>query len=329
MQMVTTRGNWKLGLRRIGGLLTVALILISSLPVSGQEGGNGLQINNPRHEIQINPGEVKTFSVTVKNVTKVNLTAKMTLNDFESDGLTGNPKLIVDSDRRTSSSLVNFLKGYQEVTLAPDEQKQVTMTIDAPGDAPPGAYYGALRFTAVPLGSDGDLGDRQVVLTASVASLVLVEVSGDITRQIQLRSVKVVRDNKPGSFFTKPPTHLDVEVKNNGNSFSKPFGSVTINRGSKQVHSYELNGKDPRGNILPGSVRAFRDELKNVGTLGRYTATVNVSHGEGGEILTQQTSFWYIPMWIIIAALVLLLFLILGAYIFYRRKFAHRNKRHS
>lgn len=328
MQMAIFRGLQKVGLSRIGAVLAVAvLLMMAALPAGAQGGGNGLQINNPRHEVQINPGEVKTLTITVKNVTKVNLTAKMSLNDFESDGLTGAPKLIVDSDRNTASSLSRFLTGLQEVNLAPDETKQITLTLDAPGDAAPGAYYGAVRFTAVPLGSEGDPEDRQVTLTASVASLILVEVSGDITEQIQLRSVKANRNGAASSFFTKVPTHLDVEIKNNGNSFSKPFGNVIINRGAKEVHSYELNGKDPRGNILPGSVRTFRDEMKNVGTLGRYTAVVNVSHGQGGEVLTQKVSFWYIPGWFIILALSLIIALILGGYILYRKKFARPKRR--
>lgn len=316
----------------LGVMLYVATFSILGLNhVVAQQGtGNGLQITPTRTEIQINPGEVKTFTITVKNVTQADVLAQVSLNDFESDGVTGEPKILVDAKERTTSSLEPFLKGLQDITLKAGESKVVTLTLDAPGDVPPGAYYGAIRFTAAPANSDEGVDDRQVTLTASVASLVLVEVAGDITEQVQLRSARVERkigdEFKAGNFFMNPPSHLAIEVKNNGNSFSKPFGRVTINKGSKEVYSYELNAKDPRGNILPKSVRTFRDEIKNVNSFGRYTANVSVSHGSGGEILTQKISFWYVPAWVIAVTVLLLVAIVVAGYFIYKKKFA-RNRR--
>lgn len=318
-------------MRRLAlGLGVLLFFAAFSLPAIAQQGtGNGLQITPTRTELQVNPGEQKTFSITVKNVTQADVIAQVSLNDFESDGITGEPKIIVNSKERTTSSLEPFLKGLEDISLKAGESKVVTLTIDAPGDVPAGAYYGAIRFTAAPSTGEEGIDDRQVTLTASVASLVLVEVAGDITEQIQLRSTKVerqVKDGfKAGSFFMQPPTHLAVEVKNNGNSFSRPFGRVTINKGKKEVYAYEINNKDPRGNILPRSVRAFRDEIKNVNQVGRYTANVNVSHGNGGEILTQSVSFWYMPVWIIAVVVLLLVGVVVGGYFLYKKKFARKR----
>lgn len=316
----------------VGVLFYVATFSFASLnhAVAQQGTGNGLQITPTRTELQINPGEVKTISITVKNVTQADVIAQISLNDFESDGITGEPKIIVNPKERTTSSLEPFLKGLEDISLKAGESKVVTITLDAPADVSPGAYYGAIRFTAAPATGEEAIDDRQVTLTASVASLVLVEVAGDITEQIQVRSAKVerqVKDGfKSGSFFMNPPTHLAVEVKNNGNSFSKPFGRVTINKGKKEVYAYEINAKDPRGNILPKSVRVFRDEIKNVGSFGRYTANISVSHGNGGEILTQSVSFWYVPAWVIAVVVLLLVSIVAAGYFVYKKKFA-RNRR--
>lgn len=318
-------------IRRLALVSGVLLFVMAfSLPVKAQQGtGNGLQITPTRTELQVNPGEVKTFSITVKNVTQADVVAQITLNDFESDGLTGEPKIIINSKERTTSSLEPFLKGLEDISLKAGESKVVTLTIDAPGDVPAGAYYGAIRFTTAPPNSEEGTDDRQVTLTASVASLVLVEVAGDITEQIQLRSTKVERQTKDGfkagSFFMNSPSHLSVEVKNTGNGFSRPFGRVTINKGKKEVYSYELNAKDPRGNILPNSVRSFRDEIKNVNQIGRYTANVSVSHGNGGEVLTHSVSFWYMPGWIIAVLVLLLAAIGVAGYFIYKKKFARRR----
>ena len=160
-----------------------------------------------------------------------------------------------------------------------------------------------------------------------MASLVLIEVPGDITEQIQVNSVKALKDKKPGSFFTSVPNKISIAVKNNGNSFSKPFGTVSVtDMSGKQVHSYELNNSTPRGNILPKSSRTFTDELKGVKKPGRYTVTANVSHGSGGEVITQKTSFWYMPVWVIITLLVLLAGLASGAFYLYRKQFGRKRK---
>ena len=94
----------------------------------------------------------------------------------------------------------------------------------------------------------------------------------------------------------------------------------------KQVYSYELNNSTPRGNILPKSSRTFTDEVKNISKPGRYTATANVSHGTGGEVITQKVSFWYLPVWLIVTLLVLLAAIVGGAYYLYRKQFGKKRK---
>jgi hypothetical protein len=74
-----------------------------------------------------------------------------------------------------------------------------------------------------------------------------------------------------------------------------------------EVHSYEINSTDPRGNVLPLSSRWFIDDLKGIGTPGRYTIVANVTHGAGGEIITTKVNFWYIPLWMIGVVVVLVL----------------------
>ncbi len=301
-------------------LLTLGMVVVPAAPAFAQsQNGSGLSISPTRTELSIKPGDAATVSITLKNVTKGDVTAKALVNDFEADNETGEPKLITDDSKQSAASVRNFLLGLDDVPLKAGEQKDIVIPVQIPSDASPGAYYGVIRYQAVPV-SESSQGAGQVALTASVGSLVLIEVPGNITEKIQLNSVKAYLDNKAGTVFIKKPTQIGVKIKNLGNSFAKPFGQVQIqNMSGKTVHSYELNNSTPRGNILPSAERTFKDELKGVSAPGRYKIVANISYGSGGEVLNVTSTFWYLPMWLLIViGVVVVALLVAAAYLFRR-----------
>ena len=316
-------------------LMVATLIGLIAAPLHAvtaqQNTGSGLSISPTRTELSIKPGQAGTVSITIKNVTKGSITAKALVNDFEADNDTGEPKLLTEDSKRSSASIRDFLVGIDDLELAPDQEKEVIIPIQIPSDAAPGAYYGVIRYQAVPKSATAQ-GAGQVALTASVGSLVLIEVPGNITEKIQVQSVQAFLGTKTGSIFTKKPTQIGVRIKNLGNSFAKPFGQIQIsNMSGKQVYAYEINNSTPRGNILPNSERTFKDELKNISRPGRYRITANVSFGRGSEILNYTATFWYLPTWLIITIAILFILLVGAAMYLYKRynsrSIAHRRKK--
>lgn len=315
----------------IGSVLAISLVIVGVVSMTtAQEGttGSGLSISPTRTELKIDRGGTDKVEINVRNVTRGPIIAKPFISDFTSDDNTGEPRL---TDKRNSASIASFVKNLQDIPLAPGENKNVTYTVNIPKDAVAGGYYGAITYRAVPANQAAPE-SGEVALTANLGSLVLIEVPGDITEQIQVTGIKVLKDTPKGpkasTFFTTTPNKVGVSIKNNGNSFSKPFGSVIVtNMSGKQVHKYELNDATPRGNILPKSSRTFTDELKGVTKPGRYTVTANVSHGTGGEVLAQKVSFWYIPVWLIITLVVLIAAIGGGIYWLYRKQFGTRKKK--
>lgn len=304
-------------------LVALAAVGLLAAPMSGayaqQNSGSGLSISPTRTELSIKPGQAGTVTITIKNVTKGAITAKALVNDFEADNDTGEPKLITDENKRSAATIRDFLIGFDDVELEAEQEKEINIPVQIPSDAAPGAYYGVIRYQAIPK-TTTEQGAGQVALTASVGSLVLIEVPGNITEKIQVESVKAYLKDKSGSIFTNKPTRVGVKVKNLGNSFAKPFGQVQVtNMRGKQVHAYELNNSTPRGNILPGSERTFKDDLKGISMPGRYKITANVSFGRGGEILSYSTTFWYLPVWVIVVILVFVLAVVGSAYYLYKR----------
>lgn len=317
-------------------LLLVAVFAFSLsiiLPVvtaqqPNEQGGSGLQISPTRSEVSAQPGEQKTFSLILKNITNTELTAQAFLNDFESDNNSGTPQIIVDRKERTPYSLFNMLKDFQNIELKAGETKEVKLTVNVPGDAAPGAYFGALRYAAVPKGQTLNDDQRQVALTASVAHLVFVEVPGEINEQIQIEKLKAQRNGKAGSFFFSAPNQASVGVKNKGNGFSRPFGRVTVTSPfGKEVHAYDVNNTDPKGIVLPNSTRVFTDEVKNVKTPGKYSLVASVAYGNGGEVISYKSSFWYMPIWFIILLIVLIGAIGAGGYWVYKKRFTKTANR--
>ncbi len=304
---------------------SVALMAATSMTRAQQDnGGSGLSISPTRTELKIERGASDKVEISIRNVTRGAIIAKPFISDFESDDATGEPKL---TDKRNSASINSFVSGLVDVPLAPGENKNLVYNVNIPKDAVAGGYYGAVTYRAVPANQSSPE-SGEVALTANVASLVLIEVPGDITEQIQVTNVKVQKDGKASSFFTSIPNQVGISIKNNGNSFSKPFGTVAVtNMSGKQVFSYELNNSTPRSNILPKTSRTFTDGLKDIKRPGRYTVTANISHGTGGEVLTKKVSFWYLPVWLIVTLLVLLAGIAGGIYWLYRKQFGGRKKK--
>lgn len=299
----------------VAGVTTLFVLVSFSTQVLSQtqQTGSGLSISPTRTELRIDPGGNDIVKVNLRNVTNGNIVAKAFINDFESDDETGEPRIIIDDTRESVTSIRPFLKDVTDIDLAANESKTFDIPVEIPADAAPGAYYGIIRYAAIPVGSEPTPG--QVSLTASVSTIVLIEVPGDIRQQIQVREALVYRKGIAGTFFTSKPEETGVRVINQGNGFIKPFGTVTVdNPLGKQVQQYELNDSDPRANVLPNSGRVFRNQLDGVSVPGRYVLTAHVSFGNGGETLTVRKGFWYLPWWFILIILVFVIAVGLGVF---------------
>lgn len=323
-------------MKTIKKLLAVVLVAVFASPLlvraqsNPESGTGGLSISPTRFEFVIERGKAELASIQVKNVTGTEVLARAFLNDFEPDGTTGNPILIVDENQeRSSSSLRDFIVGLEDVRIPAGETAVVDLPIQVPENAAPGAYYGAVRFQAAPPDGSASQEDAQLSLNASVAAIILVEVPGDITEKIEIESVGAYLNDKKGSLFTKKPTKVGIKIQNLGNGFSKPFGNVTVTGpwGTGEILSYELNNTSPRGNVLPNSARLFLNDLPGVKWPGRYTINANISHGRGGEILSVKASFWYMPLWILITLVVVLAALVTLAWYLYRKYVTKTTRR--
>ncbi len=316
-------------------LFAVFAVFQLAVAQSQQEtGGNGLQVSPTRTELSLEPGERRTFDIILKNITSGNLTAEVSINDFESDGVTGNPQIIVDDRDRTPTSIFNFIENLKSVKLKPGESKQLTLTAAIPEDAVPGAYYGVIRYAVIPEGQQLSESERQLALNASIGHLVLIEIAGEINQQMQIEDLAVGKSDdsgevKPGWFFLSSPDKSLLTINNLGNGFSRPFGNITIDRTffGGGVYTSEVNNVDPKGIVLPQSTRVFTDDVSGINIPGRYTATAAVAYGSGGEVITYKTSFWYLPVWFLLAVAAIIIAIGLWLYRRYKKQYSSGPKK--
>lgn len=311
-------------LKRWGSLLAaVATISALSVPamaattssVTSSGAGNGLKISPVTTNLVIDKGQTQTLTVYIQNVTKVSITLQALINDFiASDNESGQPALLLDPNQfAPSHSLKRFVAPISNVTLQPGEQKGVTVSITIPKTAAAGGYYGAVRFAPTTISNESN-----VTLSASVGSLILVKVPGTFKEDLHLLSVDVRNgaQNSPQVVFLSGTGLVGAfRFQNSGDVQEQPFGKVLLKQGDKQLAEYELNNTTPRGNVLPDSVRKFTVNLDKVGFFGQYTLIGNFGYGSSGQLVSGETTFYVIPVTLIVGALVVLavvLFLIFG-----------------
>lgn len=322
----------------LGSLVVAALLLVSGPAVAatkkaapapqpnsanGSASDNGLKVSPVRTDVTIQAGSSQVVQVSVTNVTTEISAYQVLINDFTAAGdESGQPQILLDADKfAPSHSLKRLVGSVPTVTLAPGETKNISVPISVPKDYPAGGYYGAVRFA--PHTNEGAAGARNVTLSASVGSLVLVTVPGNINEQVSVASLdvrKAVEANKidsPRVLFTdNKDLNGVVRFQNGGDVQEQPFGKIMLkNWRGKVLATYEVNNGTPRGNVLPDSIRKFSVPLNKVGGFGKYTLVGNFGYGNTGQLITASTSFYIIPLYIIVLLGVLvagILFLIFG-----------------
>ncbi len=295
-----------------GGVFLLLNIVSTFASAQSTSAGSGLKISPVRTDLTIDPGKSDTVIITVNNVTSVETTYDAIVNDFVAgDDELGQPALILDADKYAPShSLKRYIRPIASLTVPAGASKQVTATINIPKDAAAGGYYGAVRFVPASTG----LSEKNITLSASVGTLILVKVPGDINENMKLESFDVrsgKENSKASTFFTgSKDLYAVARFKNLGNVHEQPFGKVLLKKGDKVLQTVEINNTDPKGNVLPDSIRRFSVKLDKIGLWGKYTVEGNFGYGSTGQLISGKTSFFVFPLAFIVGLLVLLALLI-------------------
>ena len=304
-------------LRRFTALLisTVSIIALAtqaSFAATATSGSSdGMKVSPLRTELTIAPGGTSTVNIDIGNVTNSISRLKTVINDFTAKNETGTPALYLkNSNVYNPHSLRQFVQPVGIITLQPHQQQVVKIVLKVPANTSGGGYYGAVRFEPVSSSSN-----KNVSLSASVASLILLKVPGPgMKEQVSLSNFAVEDNSQTGSFFfSNKGLGVQAVFDNSGNVQEEPFGKIIVkNMSGKVVLVKDLNTGNPPGNVLPSSQRLFTIPLSHIGSFGKYTIYGNFGYGTTGQLLSAKTSFYVVAPWIIILAIVILVLIIGG-----------------
>lgn len=309
---------YRLNVVKLSVLVLMASMLMP-LAVAAQqtgdpENGQALEISPPLLTLEADPGATVKAQLQLRNVSQADLIVSAGVNDFVASGEGGTPKILLDEEEMDDNpySLRDWVQPLRDTLLVPQEIKTLPITLKVPENASPGGHYGVVRFSA----SAPDPEDSGVSLSASLGTLMLVNVSGDVTESLEIAEFAVAKDGNQGTLFESAPLTFIERLENTGNTHLEPAGQVSItDMFGRKVAAVNVNL--PPRNILPSSIRRFEQPLDSavIGDkmlFGRYEAELNMTYGDSEQTVSDTITFWVIPYRLIIAVVTLL---ILGFFI--------------
>lgn len=343
-------------MKRFSSYLSAALVVLSlaitmspvyaaTLPGATPSGGgsSGLSIE-PRKNYIINPGQTITDKLTIGNLDP---TADLNLNlrmiDFTYSDQSGAPKLDLAANAQpTPWSLKSFTKLPSNVDVGHAGTKTISYSITIPKNQGAGSYYSAILYQAS--GNNGG----NVALNASGVTLVFVSVPGKVSENMSLQKFGAYNSDTNGTTgsyvfidMNQQPKMVAYTLKNEGNVFESPAGSVTVkNMFGHQVADITVNSNQSLA--LIGQSRLFTSCIKtkeeqvqalggtskdttcvNPGLLpGYYTAHLDVFYGQNGNTtheITGTAHFWYLPFWFL-AIIAIIIGLLVWGYFWAKKK---------
>ncbi len=294
-------------------VVPVLTLLIGANSVLAQS-SEGVEIRPAVIEDRVEPGQVYNFTIRVTNISTVEKTFYLTAQDIT--GLTDEGLPIFSEETEiTPYELSSWIQlPDTQITLGANEARSVPFSIKVPMNASPGAHFGGVFMDARPPKQR----ENGAAIGLKVGSIINLRIAGDATEDAQLRefsSTRIVYGSAANVSF-------DTRIANLGNVLIRPHGVIEITdmRGSK-VGLVKIN--DIGAGVFPETTKEFNDSWEYDGfAFGRYQAVVSLVYGEDGrKTISAATSFWVLPLKLILTVLgslfvaLLILYVLVRSYI--------------
>jgi hypothetical protein len=272
--------------------------------------------------MQANPGQAFQSELRVINVNTYPITVYPQVVNFAPQGEDGRGALIpVFREETSGQTLAEWISVPPEgIEIAAQDTAYIRVQVNVPDNAPPGGHYAAILVGTKPPTTEA----ASVVQTAQyVTSLFFMRIAGDVTEQGDIREFAAEQ-----SLVQHPEVSLGMRFENTGNVHLQPQGDITIfNMFGQERGMIPINHQTHFGNVLPNSIRKFTFTWKGDTAfydIGRYRAVATLGYGdETTKFVTSTTYFWVFP-YTVIGSILLVLYLLVRAVVWFIRRYIER-----
>lgn len=262
------------------------------------------------------PGEKLQVQVRIRNISEETVKVVTSSKDFitAEDGET---PIAVDDTTSNRWSLASWLTiTPTENIIGSNETVGLNVLIEIPEDALPGGHYAMILHQ--PNNGSGNFqldSGSQSSINQRVGTLLYVIVDGAINEEAYIRNFKFPKFTEYG------PVPFSYTIENGSDIHIAPQMNVEIfNLLNQKVDDIQINSK----NVFPLTNRDFNGEWKRIWGFGFYKARLTTSFGTSGAVVIANTSFWLLPIKLVIALIVSLLTIII-LFISIKRHLNHRR----
>jgi hypothetical protein len=321
-------------MKRFKGIVLAAFAVLLAatyaLPASVSAQSAALSIP-PKKNYIVDPGDGVKDTLLIRNIdTTKPLQLYLRVIDFTYTDQSGTPKLMLAEDApQTTWSAKPFLSVPQSIEVPAGGNASIPIEVNIPQGQGAGSYYSAIIYsTSAPDG--GNVG-----LAASGVTLAFISIPGKVSEDLQLKKLGAyditANESSDGYRFitADEPKAIGYTLENKGNVTASPVGSITL----KDLFGREtvISDINPNGSLaLIGQSRTFTACIKikevdvnvsgstaagktcdNSGLWpGLYAVTADIFYGQNGNNtneIVKTAYFWYLPLWFIIAVIIILL----------------------
>ncbi|MFH1536224.1 MAG: hypothetical protein ABIC96_04125 [Patescibacteria group bacterium] len=306
------------------GLLVVLVVLVV-FPEKASASGISLGVSPPIIQIDTQaPSSIKA-PFSIKNLGDENQELSILFKPFKASPQENGEVSYLPIDEIPGADPFIFEKihiidndqSIVSVTLAPGQQKDLTLSIEIPRDEPPSDYYFSITFMSHPELAEGSKSDQMNQDNKQNQSLSIAGISTNVLLSIGPKGETqgTLEEFSSPFFLEKGPVPFTVRVKNASAFFIVPKGNILIkNMFGQTVGKINLLPV----NILSDSIRQIPDSPESLNALwpesfilGFYSAQLNLALSDSGPIYNKTVYFIGFPIQALIGLLIVIFLILL------------------
>lgn len=295
--------------------LTLAL-LTSPSQVKAEE-RSFLEISPAIIEIILeNPEEEKEIELELKNTSDQTLSLELFAIDFRQQDLTNSIEFLPIGQKDYSYSLVSFLTlATNQLTLGPNEEKKVVVTVKNRDDLSPGGHYAAIVAKLISESEKQGL----TKVSPALSSMIFLRKTGGERFNLSLKRINWA----PKLVTFRYPDTLQLMFQNEGNIHIIPYGGIGVHDIFKRA-LFDGIINTASSPILPQSRKYLEVKLKK--NRSSLPISFNFLNIQGRDSL-DKINFVYRNSFLYVNPVFLIILLIAVPSLLFWQKFKKRKKK--